>query len=185
MEVSGVIQAGESAAALGAIKGRRGLSPRWARVILLLPIMAVAIPINAWITGSLTKGAGVVECVIISAFAGGLIVRGLAPPMMRQALARRDQAFDQALTVRLTPQAVVYDLDHLVMTADWACVTDLYRTKRYWVFLVQSSAMVLPRRLFATAQDEARFIAQAVSFMTPAARARSPDAVGVGVAKVS
>jgi hypothetical protein len=179
MEVAGVIQPGESAVALASIQARRGLSPRWARVILLLPVMAVAIPINAWITGSLSKGAGVVECVIISAFAGGLVVRGLSTPMMRKALAQRGQAFDQALTVRLTPTVLVYDLDHLVMTADWACVTDLYRTKRYWVFLVQSSAMVLPRRLFATAEDEGRFIAQAVSLMTPAARGRSPEAVSV------
>lgn len=95
---------------------------------------------------------------------------------MRKALAKRGQAYEQPLSLRLTPEALVYDLGDLTMTANWRCVTDLFQTRKYWVFLVQSSAMVLPRRFFTTAEAEHNFIAEAMSRMTDAARARSPDA---------
>lgn len=95
---------------------------------------------------------------------------------MRKALAERGQAYEQQLTVYLTPEAIVYDLVDLTMTARWSSVTDLYQTRKYWVFLVQSSAMVLPRRFFATREEELRFIAEAISRMPAAAQERSPDA---------
>lgn len=66
------------------------------------------------------------------------------------------------------------------MTARWPCVTDLYRTRKYWVFLAQTTAIVLPRRFFATPQAERDFIVEATSRMTDAARSRSPDATRVG-----
>jgi hypothetical protein len=105
-----------------------------------------------------------------------LIIQMLIGPSMRKALAERGQAYEQPLTLRLTPEALVYDLGELTMTARWPCVTDLYRTRKYWVFLVQSSAMMLPRRFFATPEAERDFIAAATLRMTDAARARSPDA---------
>ncbi|WP_206185949.1 YcxB family protein [Sphingosinicella sp. BN140058] len=97
-------------------------------------------------------------------------------PSMRRALARRGQAYEQPLTLRLTPEGLDYDLGDVRMTARWACVTDFYRTRKYWVFLVQSSAMVLPRRFFASAEAERAFIAEALSRMTQTAQARSSDA---------
>jgi len=98
---------------------------------------------------------------------------------MRKALIDRGQSYEQQLTLSLTPEALVYDLVDLTVTARWPCVTDLYQTRKYWVFLVQSSAMVLPRRFFTTPQNEREFIADAMSRMTEAARARSPDALKV------
>ena len=102
--------------------------------------------------------------------------RALAGPMLRKALAERGLKYEQPLTVRLTPEAVVYDLGDLTMAARWPYVTDIYRTRKYWVFLVQSSAMVLPRRFFAAPEVERSFIAEAMSRMTEAARGRSQDA---------
>ena len=98
---------------------------------------------------------------------------------MRKALTERGQSYEQQLTFRLTPEAIVYELADLTMTARWSCVTDLYQTRKYWVFLMQSSAMVLPRRFFATCEDELNFIAQAISQMPAAARERSPDATRI------
>jgi len=111
---------------------------------------------------------------------GVLIVQRLAGPLLRKALVQRGQAYEQVLTFRLTPEALVYDLADVTMIARWACVTDLYQTRKYWVFLVQSSAMVLPRRFFATPEAERDFIGEAMSRMPAAAQARSPDAVRVG-----
>lgn len=179
MEATGVLAVGESTTALAYIKARRGLSPRQVKVILMACILAVGIPVGAWTSGSWLAAAMSVEFAVLGLGVGLLIIQMLAGPSMRKALAKRGQAYEQSLTLRLTPEALVYDLADLTMTARWPCVTDLYQTRKYWVFLVQSSAMVLPRRFFTTPQAERDFVAEAMSRMTDAARARSPDATRV------
>lgn len=83
------------------------------------------------------------------------------------------------MTFRITADTLVYEQKDFMTTANWSCVTDMYRTRKYWVFLVQSSAFVLPRRFFATSEAERDFIAKAIAHMTDAARARSPDAAKI------
>lgn len=122
------------------------------------------------------------ECHVVSRVRHGRSDhRGAGGPthfgtLIRKALTERGQAYEQQLTFRLTPEGIVYDLTDLTMVARWSCVTDLYQTRKYWVFLVQSSAIVLPRRLFTAREDELNFIARAVSQMPAAAQERSPDA---------
>ncbi|WP_439471859.1 hypothetical protein [Brevundimonas sp.] len=53
----------------------------------------------------------------------------------------------------------------------------MFRTRKYWVFLVQSSAIVLPRRFFETPEAERAFLGAAMARMPETARARSGDAV--------
>lgn len=176
MEATGSLAAGESATAMSYIKARRGVSPRQAKIIILLCMVAIGIPAGAWASGSWLAAATSVEFAFIGLGLGLLVIQRLAGPSMRRALAERGQAYERTLTLRLTPEILVYDLADLTMTARWSCVTDLYRTRKYWVFLVQSSAMVLPRRFFASPEAERAFIVEALSRMTDAARARSPDA---------
>jgi len=176
MEASGVLAAGESTTAMAYIKARRGVSPRQMKVILLVCMSAVGIPAGAWASGSWLAATMSVEFAFIGLGLGMLAIQKLAGPAMRKALVERGQAYERPLTLRLTPEALVYDLADVTMTARWPCVTDLYQTRKYWVFLVQSSAMVLPRRFFTTPEAERDFILEAASRMTDAARARSPDA---------
>lgn len=161
------------------IKARRGLSPRQIKVILLVCMLTVGILLGGWISGLWLTAVMSVDFAIGGLLLGLLLVQALAAPAMRKALAARGQNPRLALTLRLTPKTIVYDLVDLTMTASWSCVTDLYQTRRHWVFLAQSSAMVLPRRFFATLEAEREFIAEALSLMTDAARARSPDAVRI------
>jgi hypothetical protein len=179
MEASGILAVGESAAAMAYVKARRGLSPRQVKAILLVSMLAIGIPLGVLASGTWLAAALSALFTINGLILGTFIGNGLAVPAMRKALADRGQSYELALTLRLTPDAVVYDLADLKMTAAWPCVTDLCRTRKHWVFLVQSSAMVLPRRFFATPEAEREFIAEALSRMTSAARARSPDAVKV------
>lgn len=139
-------------------------------------MLAVGIPMGAWLSGSWFAAMVSVDFTIIGLAVGGLIIQRAIGPTLRKAPAQRGQAYEQALTFRLTDDTLAYDLDDVTMAARWACVTDLYRAPKHWVFLVQSSAMVLPRRFFATAEAERAFIAEALSRMTEPARARSPDA---------
>lgn len=179
MEVTGVLTVGEATSAMAYVKARRGVSPRQVKGILLVCMLAVGIPLAAWASGSWRAAALSVEFAVLGLGVGLLIVQGLAAPSIRKALAERGQAWEQPLTLSLSPEALVYDLGDLTKTARWPCVTDLYRTPRHWVFLVQSGAMVLPRRFFATPETERDFIAEATARMTEAARARSPDATGL------
>ena len=179
MEASGIIVAGESASAMAYIKARWGLSPRQAKAIIMVCMLGVGVPLSVWASGSWFSAFMSDQFAIGGLVVGVLVVQRLSGPSLRKALGKRGQRADLALTLRLTPETIVYDLADLTTTARWSCVTDLYRTRKHWVFLVQSSAMVLPRRFFATPEAERDFIAEALSRMTDAARARSPDAVGM------
>ena len=179
MEATGVLAAGESSAAMAYIKARRGLSPRQTMLILLICMCALGVPVGIWTSSSWLNAVLPVEFAIVGLIVGALIVRRASAPLMRKALTARGQTYEQQLNLRLAPEAIVYDLADLTMTARWSCVTDLYLTRKYLVFLVQSSAMVLPRRFFATREDERDFIAQAMSLMPAAAQRRSPDAAKV------
>lgn len=179
MEATGVLAVGETTAAMAYIKDRRGLSPRQMKVVLIVCMLAVGIPVGAWASGSWSAAAMSVEFAVVGLGVGLVAIQWLAGPSMRKALAERGQAYEQPLTLRLTSEALIYDLADLTMTARWPSVTDLYQTRKYWVFLVQSSALVLPRRFFATSEAERDFIVEAASLMTKAARARSPDATRI------
>lgn len=176
MVATGVLTVGESTSAMAYVKARRGVSPRQMKGIILVCVLAVGIPLARWASGSWLAATMSVEFAMIGLAVGLLIVQRLAGPSSRKALAERGQAYEQSLTLRLSPEAIVYDLGDLTMIARWPCVTDLYQTRKHWVFLVQSSAMVLPRRFFATPEAERDFIAGATSRMTDVALARSPDA---------
>jgi hypothetical protein len=56
-------------------------------------------------------------------------------------------------------------------------VSELYRAKGYWIFLVQSEPWFAPDRFFVSDDEKRAFIAEALSHMSEAARARSQEAV--------
>ncbi len=184
MEATGVLAVGESTIALAYIKSRWGLSPRQTKLILLACIMTVGMLLGAWLSESWFAAVISVEFAVLGLGVGLLVIQILAPRLMRKALAKRGQPYEQPLTLRLTPEGLVYDLADMTMTARWSSVTDLYQTRKYWVFLVQSSAMVLPRRFFANPEAERAFIGEALSRMSDAARARSPEAARLLVVAV-
>lgn len=175
MQASGILKIGETTTALAYVKGRRGISPRQVKLILILCMTLIGLPAGAWASGSWVAAAVSVECAIIGLGVGVLLATRLIGPSGRKALAERGQPCEHSFTLRLSADALTYELGNLTMTARWPDVTDLYRTRRYWVFLIQNTAVVLPRRVFATEQAEHAFITEAASWMTTDARARSPD----------
>ncbi|RYF89446.1 MAG: YcxB family protein [Caulobacteraceae bacterium] len=177
MEATGIMAVGESAAALAYIRTRRGLSPRQSKAILLLGMLAVGLPVAAWTSGSWLFGVLAVEGAIAGLIVGVLIVHALTGPTLRKALATRGQSATLPMTLRLSPASLTQDLGDVILTARWSCLTDVFRTPKHWVFLIQSSAIVLPRHFFATAEAERVFLAEVVARMPEAARARSADAV--------
>ena len=179
MEASGLMSVGEPAAALAYVKARRGLSPRQVKAILLSCMLALGIPVALWFSETWLDAVVAVEATIGGLILGIVLVHLLSGPAMRKAFALRGQGHKLPLTLRLKPDALVYELGAMTTTSPWSSVTDLYQTQKHWVFLVQSSAMVLPRRFFPSPEAERAFIVEALSRMPEAARARSPDATRV------
>lgn len=161
------------------IKGRRGISPRQIYTVLLIVMLGTGISAGVWVSGSWIAAIVTAEFTFVGLVIGGLIIRRLIASSLRRALVQRGIAVEQQVTFRITADTLVYEQKDFMTTANWSCVTDMYRTRKYWVFLVQSSAFVLPRRFFATSEAERDFIAKAIAHMTDAARARSPDAAKI------
>ena len=101
MEATGVMTAGETTTAMAYIKGRRGISPRQMKLILLICMLAIGIPIGGWVSGSWIAATISVEFAFIGAWVGLLTIQRLAGSSMRKALAQRGQAYEQPLTLRL------------------------------------------------------------------------------------
>jgi hypothetical protein len=95
----------------------------------------------------------------------------------RGAFLRKSQPLDLPLRVQLTPEHLVYELGDTVSYAKWRCVTEVFRSHDYWIFVVQGSGVFAPRRLFAGPADEHGFISEALSYMSVEARQRSAGAV--------
>lgn len=112
-------------------------------------------------------------------FVGLVFLQLISKPAYKRALAARRVSYDLPLRLRLAPEHLIHEMGDVTQSARWLSVTDLYRTRHHWVFLVQHGAMVLPRCFFDTPEAESVFIAHALTAMTDEARARSPDAAKV------
>lgn len=110
---------------------------------------------------------------------GLVCLQVISKPAYKRALAARGVSYDLPLRLKLASEHLIHELGDMTQSARWVSVTDLYRTRHHWVFLVQHGAMVLPRRFFDTSEAESVFIAHALTAMTDEARARSPDAAKV------
>ncbi|WP_313454180.1 YcxB family protein [Brevundimonas sp.] len=179
MEVSGVLKGGETTAALAYIKARRGLSPRQIKLGLVVCLLAVVVVcmmgVFGWWYGAVVAAAA----AAMGLFVGLVFLQLISKPAYKRALAARRVSYDLPLRLRLAPEHLIHEMGDVTQSARWLSVTDLYRTRHHWVFLVQHGAMVLPRCFFDTPEAESVFIAHALTAMTDEARARSPDAAKV------
>src|SRR5450755_3300874 len=79
--------------------------------------------------------------------------------------------------LRLTDAGLTLVCGGLVKTADWANVTEMFKVRRYWVFLVQMEPWFAPMRFFPTTADEKSFVQAAVARLSDGALGRSKSAV--------
>jgi len=182
--VSGELQAGEAQGATQAIAARqRGSTYLYYGVMFGLLIGGAAIGAIGGggidvATGSRLGGdwgvplglfAGWLAYILI---ARRLLVRRFRRQMQTRGLSTRldyGLSFDDAgMTVRS---------GGVTKTAVWPAVTEVFKARDYWVFLVQMDPWFAPTRFFADADEERAFLREALGRMTPEARDRSADAV--------
>lgn len=126
---------------------------------------------------------------VIEAPLFGAVVAGLAMWLICTAASRllrhrpqdtpigSDHAYPRQWSMTLTPESLVsYDGDRRTI-AKWSAVDALYRCGDHWAFIIQAQPDFVDARQFEDAAAERAFIAEALSHMSDAARARSRDAV--------
>jgi hypothetical protein len=178
--ISGMLKVGEAQATNGARMARlRGSSLIYVGVMLGLTVggMLLALVVGAFVGvgeqdatawGFLGIAVGVVSYIFLG--------RYLVLKRFRAEIQKRHSTTEFPLRLELTPDQILYELGGLTHVARWSAVDELFPSHGYWLFSVQSAAFFAPKRLFAGEAEEARFVAEALAYMSPEARGRSVEA---------
>ena len=94
----------------------------------------------------------------------------------RQRMTERALDLRASYRLEINDDGLVSEHNQLRKAADWSIVSELFRLRDYWVFLVYMEPWLVPVRFFKSVSEEQAFIRAALQQMTPEARARSPEA---------
>jgi hypothetical protein len=118
---------------------------------------------------------------VLGAVAGStayiLFCRPYVTKRFRRNMADRGLAVRFRQAMRLSDEKISVETGAITRSAEWAAVTEVFKAKSYWVFLVQMEPWFAPVRFFPDEASEKAFIRAAISHMSPAARERSKAAV--------
>jgi hypothetical protein len=178
MQISGRLRLGEAQATMRKIGARqRGSLVYYYGVMIALGLTFAALgiyvlPRFADVEPAVGGGFGWAIGVVIYIILAPRTIR----LFFRRRLGARGIASELPFTVTLTPVTLECESGDVRQIAKWPAVTELFRSKGYWIFMVQGGAIFAPQRFFASSADERAFVAQALSHMMPDARTRSIDA---------
>jgi hypothetical protein len=173
--VSGTLKVGEANGTRAAIRNRTvGYEPSWMFVMILFVIGGMVLGYTALRSDPMLGGLG-------GGFGGMLAYYPASQWWMtriyRARLKKNGTSFERPFVVELAREALSYEHGDVRHIAKWQCVSDLFFSSGYWIFLAQSYPCLIPKRSFADHAAEQAFVADALSHMTDAARARSPQAI--------
>ena len=180
--VEGQIHVGEANAACGRIRKSQIGLPWYLIGVLLIPIFAIAggfaeEGVRSALGRPVAQSAlGDLIGLVIGGWLYLNLCRRLSVAQFRKQLHARGLPLDMPSRFELTPEQLVHTGHGMTTSADWSGVTELFRVKGYWIFMAVSLPFVVPERFFADRRSEREFIAEALSRMSPEARARSADA---------
>jgi len=80
---------------------------------------------------------------------------------------------------QLLDDGILFETPLVATKVKWEGLTEIAPGRDAWLFIAQSNAHVLPKRVVATANVEAAFLAECLNRMTPEARARSVEAASL------
>lgn len=189
MHIEGEMEIGEASKYAAKASGRLSGHPKPLIIANLAAALATVLPLvvfgiwqsavdaPAWLWLPILPAA-----MVFGFWAGPAACRRYTVEMFRRNLAERglDTTFVSSFT--LDDDGLVSSTGRVTMTAQWAAVSDIMRTDRYWIFLVEGYPQFLPRRFFSSQTEEQAFLAAVLARMLPEARARSGEAVAFAAA---
>jgi hypothetical protein len=177
--VSGLLRVGEATATVRTIGARQRGSMLWYYAMIFATFGGGALGGNLiarYVTHSdpeIGAGWGFVAGVILYA----LTARRLSLALFRSRMERKGHPPLFQLEMDVTPEALLYRLGDVRQTAPWSAVSELFESRGYWIFLVQSSPFFAPKRFFENRAAEKAFLRAALECMSEDARSRSQQAV--------
>jgi hypothetical protein len=184
MQVTGILSVGEATPVAARVHRRIYGSAMLRGVLAILPPVLISC-LGAVVEHLLWRALGHPEQNTLTGYLVGFLL-GCAvwrPLYMkwcvsgyRRRFAERGQSRELPLSLEIEPTVLRYTLGGVEQRAQWSAVTDLIRVPGYWVFIVQADAYFAADRFFANTDAQRAFVAEALSHMTEAARARSADA---------
>jgi len=141
-------------------------------LILLFVILGCLIGYWAGLDINFTGCSAAVVALLVWHFIG----RRYLVWQFRKNMMARGVPMHVPVRVDISPEALVYDSKDVVHHVLWRGVSELYRKKGYWIFMVHSTGYYVAARFFADKKNELAFITEALSYMSDEARARSKGA---------
>jgi len=148
------MEAGEARVALAAVGARqRGSNAIYLLLLAILVVAGVAVALAARIiVNSLAKqelvdGAAAAGLgAAIGAVAYGGVGRTLVMRRFRRRMSNRGLAVRFSQAIKLTEEGIISQSGEITKTASWSAVTEIFKAKGYWIFLVQMEPDRVPSR---------------------------------------
>jgi Na+/proline symporter len=170
-----MLSVGEANATVADIGSRqRGSKAFYYLILFGLMIGGAVIGSLAWPPN---RGTGIFCGFIAGTVLYVFLGKRLAMYRFRKRFKDRGLPLNLPLKMEIAPDALVYQLGEVRSSANWIAVTELFYSRGYWIFLVQSSPYFAPERFFANEKAEWIFIKEALSHMSEQARSNSPSAI--------
>lgn len=180
--ISGTLRVGEASATVGKLMAKQnGSNASYWAIMLGLVLGGLVAGMAASFLLSNDSSPHYSTGGSLGAIAGGtafiLIRRPLMVARFKKRFQARQQTLDLPLRMEITSDHLIYEVGGVTQLARWPAVDELFQSHDYWIFLAQAHSMFAPRRFFANAEEERRFVREALALMTPEARSRSVEAV--------
>ena len=177
--VSGQLKVGEAAGSVRAVAAR-GRGPVYLYYIMMIAMGAAGAAVGAAVDHVFQisrNGLGLPIGMCVGLILYALFARRIMISRFRSRLAARGVPLDMPLQLEITGDGLLYTVGAVEQKAPWSVVTDVFRGRGYWVFMVQASPWFLPARFFDDPRSERAFLASALDRMSEGARSRSREAV--------
>jgi hypothetical protein len=169
--VSGTMKLGEADATRRDIARRYQMGGTEGYFLLLAMVLAgAAAGALIWRAPGMAIG---VACAFIAYWG---IANRFALKRFRTEMVARGLPAEFPVEMALTPETLTYHVGDVQHIAKWSAVTEIFASRGFWLFMVDSAAWALPGRLFADKAAERAFIAAALEHLSDAARERSRSA---------
>jgi hypothetical protein len=148
----GEIVTGEARGAVRKIRSRQGNSV-WRVLLVSVPFLLILFGAS-WIVPLVGLPPEFDLTLSLLLLVGGLVgwvftIRFVAMKGFRDRLTANGLATTFPLRIEIDAEALRYIVGDVTTVAEWACVTEVFESAGYWVFLAQASPLFAPKRYFA------------------------------------